>query len=150
MLFRGSYEHAIDLKGRTSVPARFREVLAANYGDKLIATAWFDPCLLIWPLKSWEAFEELLSRRNPGEPGVKQIYRVAVSTASELGVDKLGRILIPSTLRAHAALEKDVVWVGQSKSMQLWSKAGWEKAHSEARSEEHREAVDRVLGELRG
>jgi MraZ protein len=150
MLFRGSFEHTIDLKGRTSVPVRFREVLAANYGDKLIATAWFEPNLQIWPLKSWEAFEERLSRRNPQEPGVKQIYRVCVSTATDVEIDKLGRILVPSTLRTRAALEKDVVWVGLAKNMELWSKAGWDTAQSEALSKAHSADVERVLAEISG
>ncbi len=150
MLFRGSVEHTIDAKGRTSVPARFREVLSAHYGDKLIATAWFEPCLQIYPLKNWETYEAALSARNPLEPGVKQIYRICVATATEVEVDKLGRILVPPTLRAHAALEKDVVWIGMSKNMELWSKAGWENAQAEARSDVHSAAVSKVLSEIRG
>lgn len=152
MFFRGSHEHTIDAKGRTSVPAPFRKVLAAaDYGEKLIATAWFEPCLQIYPLKSWEEFEKKLSMRNPGEPGVKQIYRVCVSTATDVEVDKLGRILIPPTLRARADLAKeikDVVWVGLSKHMQLWSKVRWEEAQAEALSETHSADVARIFSEI--
>ena len=32
MMFRGQFEHAIDAKGRTSVPSRFRDVLVAGKG----------------------------------------------------------------------------------------------------------------------
>ncbi len=153
MFFRGSHEHTIDAKGRTSVPAAFRKVLAAaEYGgEKLIATAWFEPCLQVFPLKSWEEFEGKLKQRNPGEPGVKQIYRVCISTATDVEVDKLGRILIPPELRARAELAKevkDVFWVGMGNQMQLWSKARWDEAQAEALSEMHSADVARVLSEI--
>src|SRR6266850_1257908 len=36
--FTGVYQHQIDAKGRTSLPSRFREVLAAQGADKLFVT----------------------------------------------------------------------------------------------------------------
>jgi MraZ protein len=150
MYFRGLFEHTIDAKGRTSVPARFREVLTANYGDRLIVTTAFDRCLHALPLKTWESFEERLGQRSSAEPGVKQIYRTYVANATEVDVDKLGRILLPPNLRAWASLEKDLVWVGQIKHMELWSKDGWQKASGEALSEEHGGDVARVFAELGG
>jgi len=150
MFFRGLFEHTIDPKGRTSVPARFREVLSTNYGEKLIVTTAFDRCLHVVPLKTWEAFEQRLGQRNPMEPGVKQIFRTYVANATELEIDKLGRVLLPPNLRAWGSLEKDVVWVGQIKQMELWSKAGWEKASADALSADHETDVARVFSEIGG
>ncbi len=150
MFFRGVIEHTIDGKGRTSVPARFREVLQANFGERLIVTTAFDHCLDVLPLKNWEVLEQKLSLRSPQEPGVKEIFRTYVANATEVEIDKLGRILLPPNLRTWAALEKDVVWVGQIKQMALWSKAGWEKAHADAQSGEHADDIARVFRELGG
>ncbi len=150
MFFRGLFEHTIDPKGRTSVPARFREVLQANFGDKLIVTTAFDHCLHVLPLKTWEAFEQKLGERSPQEPGVKQIFRTYVANATEVEVDKLGRVLLAPNLRAWSGLEKDVVWVGQIKQMELWSKTGWDKASADALGGEHADDVARVFRELGG
>ena len=40
-------------------------------------------------------------------------------------LDKQGRILVPSTLREFAGLEKDVVLAGMNKRVELWSKDRW-------------------------
>lgn len=148
MFFRGLFEHTIDGKGRTSVPARFREVLTANYGERLIVTTAFDRCLHALPLKNWEALEAKLGQRSPQEPGVKQIYRTYVANATEVDVDKLGRILLTPNLRSWAGLEKDVVWVGQIKQIELWSKDAWAKASSEAMASEHMADIARVFSEI--
>jgi MraZ protein len=83
------------------------------------------------------------------EPGVKALLRLYVASAQEVQLDKLGRILIPPQLRAHAHLEKDLVWAGMVKVIELWSKDGWSKAQEEARTQTESADVMRVLTELR-
>ena len=148
-MFRGVFEHQIDGKGRTSFPAKLRETLVGSYDERLILTTALDSCLHAYPVREWEKVEEALSRRNPMEPGVKQLMRLYVASAQECPLDKLGRILIPPTLRAHAALEKDVIWAGMVKVVELWSKEGWARAQDEARTAADSAEVMRVLSELR-
>ncbi|MFL5346975.1 MAG: division/cell wall cluster transcriptional repressor MraZ [Hyalangium sp.] len=148
-MFRGVYEHQIDAKGRTSLPARLRETLAGAYDERLILTTALDACLHAYPVREWEALETALGKRNPMEPGVKTLMRLYVASAQECPLDKMGRILVPPSLRAHAALEKDVVWVGMVKVIELWSRTGWAKAQEEARAAADSADVARVLSELR-
>ncbi len=148
-MFRGVYEHQIDAKGRTSLPVKMRETLAGTYDERLILTTALDPCLHAYPVREWEALESALARRNPMEPGVKTLMRLYVASAQECPLDKLGRLLIPPSLRAHAALEKEVVWAGMVKVIELWSRAGWARAQEEARGEATSADVMRVLTELR-
>ena len=148
-MFRGVYDHQIDAKGRTSLPAKLRDTLVAHYDERLIVTQSLDACLHAYPVREWEALEQALAKRNPMEPGVKQLMRLYVAPAQEVPVDKLGRVLIPPSLRAHAALEKEVVWAGMVKVIELWSKDGWQKAQEEARAGADSAEVMRVLGELR-
>ncbi len=149
-MFRGVYEHQIDAKGRTSLPAKLRETLVGHYDERLILTTALDPCLHAYPVREWEQLEAALAKRNPMEAGVKQLMRLYVASAQEVGVDKLGRVLIPTQLRAHAGLAKDVVWAGMVKVIELWSKDGWQRAQEEARAGADSAEVMRVLGELRG
>ncbi len=148
-VFRGVFEHQIDGKGRTSFPAKLRETLVGSYDDRLILTTALDPCLHAYPVREWEALEAALAKRNPMEPGVKSLLRLYVASAQEVQVDSLGRVLVPPNLRAHAHLEKAVVWAGMVKVIELWSKDGWARAQEEARTVADSADVMRVLTELR-
>ncbi len=148
-MFRGVFEHQIDAKGRTSFPVKLRESLVGQGDDRLIMTTALDPCLHCYPVREWEALETALARRNPMEPGVKSLLRLYVAGAQEVVPDKLGRVLIPPTLRAHAHLEKELIWAGMVKVIEVWSKDGWSKAQEEARTASDSADVMRVLTELR-
>ena len=148
-MFRGVYEHQIDAKGRTSLPARLRDTLVGGYDERLIVTTALDPCLHAYPVREWEQLELALSKRNPLEPGVKTLMRLYVASAQECPLDKLGRLVIPPSLRAHAGLDKDVVWAGMVKVIELWSREGWARAREEALREATSADVMRVLTELR-
>lgn len=148
-MFRGVFEHQIDAKGRTSFPVKLRDTLVGKYDDRLIITTALDSCLHCYPVREWEQLEEALGRRNPMENGVKALLRLYVASAQEVQVDKLGRVLIPPSLRAHAHLEKEVVWAGMVKVIELWSKDGWSSAQEAARTEADSADVMRVLTELR-
>jgi len=148
-VFRGVFDHQIDSKGRTSLPARLRETLLGAYDERLILTSALDPCLHAYPIREWERLEAALADRNPMEPGVKTLMRLYVAPAQECPLDRLGRLLVPPSLRGHAGLEKDVVWAGMVRVIELWSREGWGKAQAEARHGADSQDVMRVLTELR-
>ena len=59
MMFRGQFKHAIDAKGRTSLPSRFREQLASEGDGRLVLTpALFEPCIDVFPYQAWQEFEQ--------------------------------------------------------------------------------------------
>ena len=49
-MFMGQYEHTIDAKGRTIIPAKYREGL----GETFIITRGLDGCLYLYPSDAWE------------------------------------------------------------------------------------------------
>lgn len=121
-MFRGRYEHAIDKKGRTSLPARYREVLAASGESKVVLTSGLDPCVVAYPMGEWMAFEERLSALPQFDPSVAMLRRIYVSGAVECDLDKVGRILIPAALRNHADLDREVLWAGMGRHAELWDR----------------------------
>ena len=148
-MFRGRYEHAIDSKGRTSLPSRFREVLVARGDVRLVITTGLDPCLVAYPLQEWEAFEARLSKLPQFDESVTLLRRVYVSGAVECEFDKLGRILIPASLRQHAGLKRELIWAGMGQNLELWAKKRFEQIRSSVLDDEaRRQAMARRLAEL--
>jgi len=98
-MFRGRYEHTIDAKGRTSLPARYRDVLSAMNERRIILTSALDPCLVAYAMQEWHAFEEKLSKLPQFDRSVQKLKRIYVSGAVECEVDDSGRVLVPPTLR---------------------------------------------------
>ena len=131
-MFRGKFEHTIDAKGRVSFPARYREILSTQYDGRLVITHFDDSCLLAFPYQEWLTFEEKLSSLSAVDEEVQSFKRYVVSGAYECSLDKLGRILIPPDLRKHAELERDVVFVGSVKQIEIWNKERWGAVFSEA------------------
>ncbi|CCZ03096.1 MAG: transcriptional regulator MraZ [Clostridiales bacterium] len=122
-MFLGEYNHSIDAKGRLIVPAKFREELGENF----IVTKGLDGCLYIYPDEEWKKFESKLSELPMGKGDTRKIVRFFLSAATQVELDKQGRILIPGNHREFAGLEKDVVFAGVGKKIEIWSKEKWEE-----------------------
>jgi len=129
-MFRGQFTHSVDAKGRISLPARFRDVLVGDHNAGfVIAPAVFDPCLHVWPMKTWEAFEQEVSKLPSMDPHAVRFRRLYVSAAVECELDKAGRVLVPPHLREKAQLDKsEALWAGMGRNLELWSRARWDAA----------------------
>jgi len=139
----------MDKKGRTSVPARFRAQYASDASESVVITTGLDPCLVVYSLREWEAFERRLAELPTFDPSVSLLRRVYVSGAIDCAIDALGRVLVPQALRKHADLKKDVLWAGMGRHAELWSPARFESVRrSVVDDEDSRQAVVRRLAEL--
>ena len=120
----GEYAHTIDTKGRVIVPAKFRTEL----GERFILTKGFDGCLYGYSLEEWKSIEEKI-KTLPLITGkdARNFTRFFFSSASECELDSQGRILISPVLRTHAELEKELVIIGVSSRIEIWSKRRWEE-----------------------
>lgn len=144
-MFRGRFEHTIDFKGRVSIPAKFRELLSEKYDEHIIITN-FDRCLVAFPYEEWRNVEDKISSLSMVKKEVKAFQRFFISGATECPIDKLGRVLIPPTLRDYALLEKDVVFAGMGKMFEIWSRERWTEEIK--RAEENFEGMRESLANL--
>ena len=129
-MFRGQFVHSVDAKGRISLPARFRDVLVGDSNAGFVITpALFDPCLHVYPMKTWEDFEREVSKLPSLDPNAVRFRRMYVSAAVECELDKAGRVLVPPHLRERAELDKsEALWAGMGRNLELWSRARWDAA----------------------
>ena len=136
-MFRGHFMHSVDAKGRISLPARFRELMSGS-GDArtVLAPAPFDPCLHLYPLRAWEAFEAKVTELPSLGRHAVRFRRLYVSAAVECELDGSGRVLVPPALRERASLDKEVVWAGMGRILELWAKPAWDKSLTMSADEE--------------
>ncbi|MDK2823466.1 MAG: transcriptional regulator MraZ [Clostridia bacterium] len=129
-MFMGEYQHTIDDKGRLIMPAKFREGL----GEKFVVTKGLDGCLFVYPLEEWKVLETKLRNLPFTKADARAFARFFFSGATECELDKQGRILLPTNLRDHAQLQKDVFIIGVSSRLEIWSKEVWEDYSSKTES----------------
>lgn len=130
----GEYNHTIDEKGRIIIPAKIRDSLGENF----VLTKGLDGCLFAYGKEEWENLEEKLKSLPLGSKEARSFQRYFFSGATLVSYDKQGRIVIPSKLREHATLDKEVVIVGVSKRIEIWDKDKWDSyiIHEEQDAEE--------------
>jgi MraZ protein len=120
-VFRGTHQHSIDAKGRTSLPARFRELLAGRSEEYLVVTT--GPARSLWclPPSTWKVLEDKVSAMPQFDQETQDFMHAFMAPAQDCSFDKMGRILVPPTLREYAGLEGDVFWLGAINRIELWS-----------------------------
>jgi MraZ protein len=130
-MFRGSFEHTVDSKGRVSVPSKFRDIIADRYEGKLLLAMDYDKCLTVYPLEEWEKLEEKIKGLPTMKREVKDFMRFLLASATECELDKQGRVLIPPAHREHAGIAKNVMLVGIIDKIEIWDAKAWEARNSQ-------------------
>lgn len=129
----GEYLHTMDAKGRLILPAKFRSEL----GECFIITKGFDGCLYGYSIEEWKTIEEKI-KTLPLVTGkdARNFTRFFFSSAIECEIDSQGRILISQNLREFANLKKEIVIIGVSSRIEIWSKEKWDEYNETQDSED--------------
>jgi len=138
-MFIGEYQHTIDPKGRLILPAKFRYDL----GEKFIVTKGLDNCLFVYPNEEWSKLEQKLSNLPLTSRDARAFVRFFFAGAAECDLDKQGRFLIPANLREHAGFDKEIVIIGVSSRLEIWSKEAWE-SYNESSELEYDEIFEKM------
>jgi MraZ protein len=122
-MFLGEYVHTTDDGGRLTIPARFRPGLEAG----LVITRGLDRCLAIYPLEEWEQLAARVSGLPITNRRARALRRRFFANASDVTLDKQGRVLVPPRLREYAGLDGEVVITGLDTYIELWNPDSWHK-----------------------
>ena len=121
-MFLGEFKHSIDDKGRITVPARYRQLLA----DGAYITQGFDRNLMVLREANFEMISRRINAMSLTKPNVRELRRVLFSKAQKVELDKNGRILVPPFLRTEIGLNGDVLLIGVGDYFEIWSPDRWE------------------------
>ncbi len=137
----GEYVHSVDVKGRLIVPSKFRESL----GETFVITRGLDNCIFGYPMDEWRKLEEKLKNLPMTKKDARAFARFFFSGATEVELDKQGRINIPATLIQYANLEKECVVLGVSSRIEIWAKEAWDTYYDESEAS-FNEIAENMIG----
>ena len=127
--FVSTYTNRIDAKGRVSVPAQFRSVLARDGLEAVYVYPALDqPALDAGGGRLIEEITAVLERMPLFSDERDHVSAAIYGASVELRIDGDGRIVLPEDFRAHAGIEDQVTFVGLGHKFQLWEPKRF-KAH---------------------
>jgi MraZ protein len=130
-MFLGEFEHTIDDKGRVTIPSKFRGRLAAG----VVITKGIDPCLWLYPIDTWNALAEQVSRLPLTDPTAREFRRQVFGGATDAVPDRQGRVNLPPYLRQYANIDKQAVITGLHDHCEVWNPEEWQtllhRSHSD-------------------
>jgi len=126
--FKGSYKYTIDHKGRVNIPAKFRRSIPAKFRrstastshDLYVITRGLEGCLFVYPAEEWERVEQKLQNLSFTQKSHRLFGRYLLSNASDVQLDRQGRITIPQNLLELAEIKKDVLIIGVLERIEIW------------------------------
>ncbi len=127
-MFIGEYQHTLDPKNRVIMPSKFREKL----GDSFVMTKGLDNCLFVYSSEEWSIVEEKLKSLPMTNKDARAFVRFFFAGACECELDKQGRIVMPTNLKEYAKIDKELVIIGVSTRIEIWSKDEWNKFNNDA------------------
>ena len=121
-MFIGEYHHTIDEKGRIIIPVKFREEL----GNSFIITRGIENCLFVYSKENWAQITNKLNSLPFTKKDARTFNRFFMSGATDVELDKQGRVNISKPLIDYANLLKDCVIIGTGDRLEVWSQESWE------------------------
>ncbi len=114
----GQFNSTLDEKGRILLPAKLRDQLK---GCPLVLTRGIDKCLWLFPEDEWKGVSDvLLENSSLFKSKSQMIQRRLLAPATDLAIDKNGRIKIPSSLQRSTGLVRDCIFIGLDDHVEIW------------------------------
>jgi MraZ protein len=130
LIFRGTFEHALDAKHRLTVPSKFRAALS---GGAVLAvspeTAPGEPrCVSIWTAEAYESYmAATLEGHRPASATARDLKRFYFNNSYDTELDSANRLMIPTALMRYASLDKEVVVTGSGECIEVWDRKTYER-----------------------
>jgi MraZ protein len=122
--FVSNFALRLDAKGRCSIPAPFRAVLARDGFDGLYCYPAFDrPALDCGGNGLLAEIEALITRFPPYSEQREQFSAALYGTSETLKLDQDGRVTLSEVLKTHAGISDAVAFVGLGHKFQIWEPA---------------------------
>jgi MraZ protein len=134
--FLSHFVHRFDAKGRISIPASFRQVLAKDGFAGVYAYPSLDTPALDCGGNALIAEIDALLQSMPPYSHARDAFATALLGMSEvLRLDAEGRVFFDPRLKAELGLGEEAVFVGQGHKFQIWEPTRFQKHVEDARAQ---------------
>jgi MraZ protein len=115
-MFYGVTALSLDVKGRMTIPVRYRDFLSQDFQSNQLALVESDVgCLLLMQHSLWSKKVDGLLKNSTD---AQKRFWLGLSDTPEL--DRSGRVLINSVLREGAQIKKEIVLLGVGDYLEIW------------------------------
>jgi MraZ protein len=143
--FVSNHALRLDAKGRVSIPASFRAVLARDGFEGLYCYPTLDaPALDAGGNGLLAEIEALIGRFAPYSQEREEFSAALYGTSEVLKIDGEGRVMLTEPLKTHAGITDAVAFVGLGQKFQIWEPSRFRAQLAEAT--EKVRALKRQLG----
>jgi transcriptional regulator MraZ len=142
--FLSHYTHRFDAKGRISIPAPFRQVLARDGFAGVYAYPSLDaPALDCGGHALLQEIDALLATMPPYSPSRDAFATALLGMSEILHMDGEGRVMLDARLKSALSLSDEAAFVGQGHKFQIWEPARFQAHLEEARARVRRLRAER-------
>lgn len=133
--FVSQFTNRLDAKGRVSIPASFRAVLARDGFEGLFVHPSLDaPAVECGGNALLREIDQLLALHAPYSEE-RSSFSMALFGASEiLKIDADGRVVLSESIKEFAGITSEVAFVGQGEKFQIWEPGRFRAHFEEARN----------------
>ncbi len=143
--FVSTFTNKLDAKGRVSVPAPFRTVLAKDGFEGIYCyPSLDDQALDAGGQRLVDTIQSLLEDIDPYSDERDHLSMALFGASEVLSVDGDGRMVLPERLREFAGITNRVTFVGLGNKFQLWEPDRFASRFQEGREKLHK--LRKLLG----
>ncbi len=134
-VFIGTFANKVDRKGRVSVPAQFRQTLAGQSFQGIVAfrsyrAAAIEAC----GIDFMERLNDSIATLDLFSDAQDDLAATIFADSQQLPFDGDGRIILPPRLAEHAGIAERAAFVGKGPIFQIWEPDALETHKADART----------------
>jgi MraZ protein len=131
--FVSKYVNRLDSKGRVSIPAAFRQILARDGYDNLFCSPSLEmDCIDAGGQGLRSATDDYLNAFEVFSEEREILATTLLGESEALKIDKDGRVVLSETLKNHAGIRDKLAFVGNGFKFQIWDPDRYEAYRADA------------------
>ena len=133
-IFISTFVNKIDSKGRVSVPANFRGVIAKEEFNGIVTyPSFIHDCIEACGMKRLELISASIDQMDPYSEERDAFASSILAESFQLGFDSDGRVTLSEALIEKANLKDKAMFVGKGQTFEIWNPENYKKYSDNAK-----------------